>query len=247
MERAPSGLRRSVPFVVMFLVLWIVSACETPRTTPATGATGVSAIAASGQAQATIGRFQVPLPPGKWKEAFSGSQNLSRGTSHRKILIGVSGDVIDRVILLYLIEIGGRDYFKPRKNCTHTDYFFQTTTVSETAKEDCWHVRNVSMGLSGDPHWINEALDLYAKKLDLYFPAVLVGARFIRHQDSELLQVDYLWNPDMVLPRGDGRVWAAEDWSNPAVAGDPGRKLVMDEIRRWALDWHPRIERAFPF
>lgn len=230
--------------MLALLALSVLSACESPRTT---SPKRTAAVAAPGQPQTTIGRFQVPLPPGEWKEVLSGSNDLSRGTSDRKILVEIGGDVIDRVILVYHIEIGRRDYFKPRQSCRHEDYFFQTTTVSEEAKEDCWHVRTVSMGLSGDPHWINKALDLYAKKLDLFAPAVLVGARFIRHRDSELLQVDYLWNPDVLLPRDDGRVWALEDWSNPAIARDPRKQLAMDEIRRWARDWHPRMEGAFPF
>ncbi len=243
--RSPgTGFRRASPVVLALLALSVLTACESPRTTPPKR---TAAVAAPGQPQTAIGRFQVPLPPGEWKEVFSGSNDLSGGTSNRKILVETSGDVIDRVILVYHIEIGRRDYFKPRQSCRHEDYFFQTTTVSEEAKEDCWHVRNVSMGLSGDPHWINKALDLYAKKLDLFAPAVLVGARFIRHRNSELLQVDYLWNPDALLPRDDGRVWALDDWSNPAIARDPRKQLVMDEIRRWAQDWHPRMEGAFPF
>ena len=245
-ETRPIRLRRSGAALLTLMILFGLSACESPRTTPKTGP-ATAAAAGPAQASSTIGRFQVPLPPGDWKEAYSGSNELSAGTSYRKILVGVSGDVIDRVILLYHIEIGRRDYFKPRESCNNEGYFFQTTTLSVEAMEDCWHVRNVSMGLSGDPHWVNKALDLYAKKLNLYAPAVFVGTRFVRHKDSELLQVDYLWNPDVLLPGDDGRVWAAEDWSNPAIAGDPRRKLVMDEIRRWSRDWHPRVERAFPF
>lgn len=236
--------RRSTMAGLALIILSMATACETSRTTsPTAGGT----VAAPGQPRTTIGRFQVPLPPGEWKEAYSGSNDLSGGTANRKILVGVSGDVIDRIILVYHIEIGRRDYFKPRESCRHEDYYFQTTTISEEAMEDCWHVRNVSMGLKGDPHWINKALDLYAKNLDLFAPAVWVGTRFVRHKDSELLQVDYLWNPDVLLPRDDGRVWAVEDWSNAAIAGDPGRKVVMDQIRRWGQDWHPRIARAFPF
>jgi hypothetical protein len=113
--------------------------------------------------------------------------------------------------------------------------------------EDCWHVRTVSFGLSGDPHWINKALNLYATKLNLFAPAEMVGVRFVRHMDSELLQVDYLWNPDLLMPRPDGEVWTTKDWTNAAIAADPRKKLIMDWIRKWAEDWHPRIERAMPF
>ena len=232
--------RRVVPAILALLVVSLLAACESPRSTP-------SAASGPQQPTTTIGDIKVPLPPGEWREAFSGSKDLSRGTSFRKILVGVNGDVIDRLILIYLVEIGRRDYFKPRVNCSHEDYFFETTTVSDKAKEDCWHVRNVSMGLKGDPHWINKALDLYAKKMDLYAPAVWVGPRFVRHKDSELLQVDYLWNPDLLLPHPEGQVWAVEDWANPAIAGDPRKKRVMDETRRWGGEWHPRMQRALPF
>ena len=233
--------RRKVPAILAILVLSLLAACESPRSTSSATVSGPE------QPTTTIGDIKVPLPPGDWREAFSGSKDLSRGTSFRKILVGVNGDVIDRLILIYLVEIGRRDYFKPRANCRHDDYFFQTTTVSDKAMEDCWHVRNVSMGLKGDPHWINKALDLYAKKMDLYAPAVWVGPRFVRHKNSELLQVDYLWNPDVLLPHPEGRVWAVEDWANPAIAGDPGKKLVMDETRRWGRELHPRLQRALPF
>lgn len=244
MESPLIAVRPTLPSIFTVLVLSLLAGCETPRTF---SSAGPKTVAVPGQQQTTISRFQVPLPPGDWREAYSGSKDLSRGTSYRKILVEVSGDVMDRVILIYQIEIGRRDYFKPRKSCRHEEYFFQTTTVSEKAMEDCWHVRNVSMGLKGDPHWINKALDLYARKMDLFAPAVWVGTRFIRHKDSDLLQVDYLWNPEVLLPRSDGRVWAVEDWSNSPIAGDPRRKIVMDEIRRWGQDWHPRMEQALPF
>ena len=73
------------------------------------------------------------------------------------------------------------------------------------------------------------------------------AVRFVRHKDAELLQVDYLWNPDLLMPRADGQVWSANDWTNASVATDPRKKLIMDWIRKWAEDWHPRIERAMPF
>jgi hypothetical protein len=195
-----------------------------------------------------IGRFAIPLPPGDWRLVISKQQDFAggRGIETRNVLVSVDRGVIDRVVLLYLVEADKRFFFQSQENCREEYYYYQTPEVSGHGQGECWHVRNVSFGVAGKPHWISQVLDLYAKSENLYFPVAMVGVRYIRYNGPELLRVDYLWNPDVILRSTEKTVWLPDDWTNAAVAADPRRKAVMETIRQWGADWQARIASAFP-
>jgi hypothetical protein len=224
------------------------TASPPPATAP-TLAQGQAPSGAGGRTgpTASLGRFVIPLPRGDWQQAYSGERELAHGTSARTIMVGEVDGVIDRLVLVYHAKVGSREYFLPRENCANPEYFFATTGVQQPGTGECWHVRTVNLGLAGDPHWVNKIVDLYARGVDLYSPATMIGVRFIRHDGADLLQVDYLWNPDLLFPRPDGDVWLPADWSNQAIAEDPRKKVIMETLRRWGEDWQPRMAAAFPF
>jgi len=56
--------------------------------------------------------------------------------------------------------------------------------------------------------------------------------RYIRYHAGDLLQVDYLWNADLLLPPPAGRGWTPGDWSNTAGAADPAQRAVMPTLPR---------------
>lgn len=189
--------------------------------------------------------LEPPLPPGNWQTIHSGRQEMPRGWSDRAILVSREGDVIDRVVLVYRIHLGKRWEFTPRDACHNVEYFAQHGHAAAD-RGACRHVRAVNLGTAGQPHWVNIALSSHAEAQDVYLPATMVGVRYIHYQEGELLQVDYLWNADLLLPPPDGRVWLPGDWSNAAVAGDASKQAVMRTLQRWAEEWQPRIDAVMP-
>jgi hypothetical protein len=184
----------------------------------------------------------IPLPPGHWQAIDAGDQAVSGGSSGRIIYVSTVRGIVDRVVLVHRMTLGLRYQFQPRRSCADPGYFYQEPERPLPEGGACWHIRAVNLGLAGDPHWLNRALAQYADGQDLYLPVVMLGPRFIRYQGETLVQVDYLWNPDLLLSPPAGTLWRPEDWSNAAVADDPAKGAVMSTLVRWARQWQPRLE-----
>lgn len=184
--------------------------------------------------------LSAPLPPGNWTLLYHGDQDVRGGTAAREIYVSETRGVIDRVVLDYRVHLGKRYDFLPRESCRSPEYYYQQEKVGPGSGE-CWHVRAISLGTAGDPHWVNVAIDQYATARDLFLSPVMIGTRFIRYQDGELIQVDYLWNAELLLAPPAGRVWEPEDWSNAAVARDPAKRVIMETLRRWSEEWQPTL------
>jgi len=244
---ALSGIALAVPALVALL---LAGCADAPGTAPgrapvAGGAPASDAAPVAAPAAAPAAAPGVPLPPGTWRTAYSGKQEIVRGTAERMVLVSESRGVVDRVVLVYRVHLGLRYEFQPRESCRDPSYYHQVINESGGGAGDCWHVRAVNLGLAGEPHWVNLVLAFDAERQDLFLPAVMPGVRFIRYAEGEMLQVDYLWNPDLLLPAPAGakgaRVWEPDDWTNKAVAADPAKQAVMRTLQRWGEDWQARL------
>lgn len=178
---------------------------------------------------------------------YKGTQDLAHGQASRAVHASVTRGIVERVVLVYRVSLGKRFEFLPRASCASPDYYHQQANEEGDGSGACWHVRAVNLGLADDPHWVNLVLAHYADTHDLYLPAAMLGVRFIRYHEGELLQVDYLWNPDLLLTPPAGRVWVPEDWSNAAVQAAPDKRAIMEVIRGWSEDWQPKVDAALPF
>lgn len=225
----------------------MVAGCShTPAGSGPAGAPASPAATAASEAPTSAAKApaDVPLPPGPWRTAYSGGQEVARGNSERTILVSASQGVIDRVVLIYRVHLGLRYEFLPRASCRDPSYYYQVIDERTEGAGFCWQVRAVNFGLAGDPHWVNRVLADDAERHDLFLPVVMPGVRFIRYAEGEMLQVDYLWNADLLVPAPAGHVWLPDDWTNEAIAGDPGRQAVMQTLRRWGEDWQARLAAA---
>jgi hypothetical protein len=227
--------------LLVAIAVMLTSACADSRPDAADGPPADTSVLAS-----RPHAMPAPLPTGDWDTVYSGDQEIVRGVSHRSIYASREQGVIDRLVLVYRIELGKRYEFLPRTNCSSPDYFYATTEEGAVGSGGCWHVRAVNLGLAGDPHWVNLVLAHYAQSGDLYLPAVMVGVRFIRYHEGQLLQVDYLWNADLLLPPPAGHVWTPDDWNNASVALDPAKQVIMQTLQRWGEQWQSRLSETQP-
>lgn len=223
---------------VWLLAVWLLGGCASPAAGPKPADAPADAAAA-----------RVPLPPGAWTTIYDGDQAVLRGAAHRQILFSVSRGMVGRAVLVYRVQLGMRYEFLPRTSCSSPGYWYATAepVAPDRTRGACWHVRAVNLGLAGEPHWVNPVMSAYADGRELYLPATMIGVRYVRHHQGEMLQVDYLWNPDLLLPPPDAGVWQPDDWSNAAVEADPRKRAIMQVIRGWAEEWEPRVQAALPF
>jgi hypothetical protein len=223
------------------LIALAVAACaQAPAGSPGEAARPPSAAAAADS---------VPLPPGDWTIVYAGEQEVHRGESARSIHVSVDRGVVDRAVLVYRVHLGLRYGFLPRESCSDPAYWFERSSDADAQPGTgaCWHVRAVNLGVAEKPHWVSLLMAYYADNQNLYLPAVMIGVRYVRHHQGDLVQIDYLWNPDLLLPPPAGRVWEPADWSNEAVAADPRKQAIMRVLRGWGEEWEPRVAPALPF
>jgi hypothetical protein len=229
------------PGLIAAVLVLLLTACAADRKVVGPGPSGEPATILPAPTPA-----DPPMPPGRWETVYAGRQEMSRGWSERAVMVSRAADVIDRAVLVYRIHLGKRWEFLPRDACRDPGYWYETGDDAGAESGACWHVRAVNLGTAGQPHWVNVVLAGHAESNDLFLPAVMIGVRYIRYHADNLLQVDYLWNPDLLLPPPAGRVWRPDDWRNAAIADDPSKQAIMRTLRRWAEEWQPRIAAALP-
>ena len=237
--------------VIWFIAALAVSSCQSGPDQPAAGAAAPSRPTAgetpsTAEGAFTAGRFQVPLPPGRWQVAYSQEEKLDAGRAWRHVLIREQSSVVYQAVLIYRSELDGGQRYRPREACRYEGYFYSAETEIGRGAGDCRQVRAVSFGLAGPPNPVSLVFQAIRDKYQYFAPAAMLGSRHIRFAGRDQLQVDYLWTAELLLPPESGGVWRAQDWSNEAVRQD-GRKLaIMTNLQRWNDAWHPRIVRAFP-
>lgn len=180
----------------------------------------------------------VPLPEGQWERIGELRDSSIAGFPQRYAIFTSSAEgVLDRAIVVWQqSRTNARDWFTPYAHCVHGTYPHAVTYVNARNNHACWHVRPLSLGLGSETPQ-NQAIFDYAARRDLYQPLTMIGVRFVSGQGMSRSYIEYLFNPDLLLPRSDGRPWRARDWEKGAVAGDPSRRAVVDALAAWGEEW----------
>lgn len=189
----------------------------------------------------------VPLPPGKWEVVDTvtiKNPGYPNFPIKQAVLASRSGNVVDRVTRIWVQQkLRSADWFNAYHPCDADGYFFSVVKENTGKTLDCWHVREVSLGLDGSPEAGTLALTDYGKSNGLFVPVVMIGARFARLQDPrQRFYVEYLWTPDLLVAADtENHVWLPDDWTSDAVKSDPRKTALVETIIAWAKDWRERI------
>lgn len=189
----------------------------------------------------------VPLPPGKWEvvdEFAIPNPRFQNYPISMEILVSRSGNVIDRVVRIWVQRYRGDGSWQPYHPCDASGFYYSEVKENSGYGLDCWHVRELSLGLGDDPEPGNKVLADFGKKNGLFVPVVMLGARFARmHSSNQRYYVEYLWTPDLLLPANtSAKVWKPEDWTDDVVKKDPDKQAVVTAIVDWAKDWYKQIK-----
>jgi len=199
------------------------------------------------------------LPPGNW--TLVSQDRLKVGGNHSaeqnfSLLISVTENVVDRVIISWVQRKYNkwREHWSQYPSCqtTSKENVFHSVIVQNTGsaqwkvgnKVNCWHIRTFSLGTNGSELSILEDLRAYAKQNNLYLPATLLGVRYAQNPMSDRRDyIEYLWNPDILLPKSEG-AWRPADWTTKSVAQDPGKNAVIQQLKNWAVRWRQKYPMA---
>lgn len=186
----------------------------------------------------------VPLPPGDWRVVIDQRMldSVDQGTKENfAVLMSDAGGVVDRTVILWTQhKFGFQDIWHPYAGCAQSDAYFQETAVNDGQQMDCWQVRPLSLGTGGDVHPLIEAMRESAGGKAL--PVVMLGVRIMaKRQPEKRMYVEYLWNPDLILPKDGDGFWLPQDWSKSAVGSDPRKAAVVEELTDWGRRWRAKI------
>ena len=236
------------PLIALAVIGTMLGACAQPEVgsldaPPVSGAVEVDGLS-------------FPLPTGDWQLAASYNQPGASPNAPQafRAYVSRSDKLIDRVAIVWVQRKSTfKNLWRKYQSCltegdpgvhhavvtTNTGDFDNPST--DTAI-DCWHVRTFSLGTQGGAHPIVEGLRAYADSNGLFLSPAMVGARFAQKRQADRRSyVEYLWTPDILVPRFDNGIWGLDDWSPEAVAADPARTIAVKGLVDWATTWRPRI------
>lgn len=196
-----------------------------------------------------------PLPDGQWNEVqtYTVPGTSPRAPQTFTVYASVNDGVIDRAAVFWVqYKTTHQERWRRYQGCLDDSdagvlhAVITRNTGSEEPSEgtaiDCWHIRSFSLGRSGSAHPTIEALQLFADREGLYLPVTMLSVRFAQKREVDRRDyADYLYNPDVLLPRPGGGPWRPEEWSAEAVAAEPAQAIVIDRLRAWAETWRPRL------
>lgn len=197
-----------------------------------------------------VGDTFVPLPTGDWTKIATldatGSNNRAAWSGERTVLVSRIDGVVDRIVMILSQRLSSHRRYNLTTACRSETFHYSEARRVNAMSNDCWHVRTLSFGLAGDPHPVNLSLAEYAEREGVYVPITALGTRFIRTQGREKVEVEYLWNVDLLDPRFDGKPALPADWSGDAIGADPVKQAVLDAVVLWSEEWYPTLGRSAP-
>jgi hypothetical protein len=202
--------------------------------------------------------FHVPLPPGQW--AILSSNNIRvhgasgiayfLGRIEHKRLVGAI-----RLFALHSNEQPG-DGFPAANGCTSgnpdLNYLF-IDSVTPFGHQGCWLINNYFTPPL--QQWADRAVrianldrtaagDLATKGVS--YPQDMVDVRFTRAETWGLLEVSYLFDPELeAITSGTALSARESDWHAPNAIRFPDKVAYLAKMREWGEGFWPKFQQAF--
>ncbi|WP_027795548.1 hypothetical protein [Paraburkholderia acidipaludis] len=223
---------------------------------------------ASGLNSAFVGRtyrqsiavagYEVPLPPGQWAMLANSSIKARGGSGiayflgrieHRRLVGAV------RVFAVHSNDQPGTG-FPAASGCVsgnHDVNYLSLDSVTPFGHQACWLINNYFT--PPWQQWADRATrmsaldraaagDLAAKGVD--YPQDLVDVRFTRAETWGLLEVSYLFDPELDgVTSGTALSVRDSEWHGPNADRFPDKLAYIAKMRDWGEGFWPKFQAAF--
>jgi hypothetical protein len=206
----------------------------------------------------TVDGFNVPLPPGQWAVLANGDARPQGaagvayflGHIEHKRLVGAI-----RLFAAHSNEQPGAG-FSAANGCTSGNPNVNHLVIEEVTPhghQACWLINNFftpPMQRWKDPAVKIDGLDRAAARhlaaMGVSYPQDLVFARFTRAETWGLLEVSYLFDPELNGIDSDTALSARDsNWHAPNVGVFPDKVAYLAKIRNWGDGFWPKFKLAF--
>ncbi|PQV51956.1 hypothetical protein [Paraburkholderia sp. BL21I4N1] len=202
--------------------------------------------------------FNLPLPPGQWAVLANSSIHL-RGASGVAYFLGrienrkLVGAI--RLFALHSSEQPGAGFPAAngcRNNNPDLNYLF-LESVTPSGHQACWLINNYFTPPL--QQWADRTVkiggldraaagDLSAKGVT--YPQDLVDIRFTRAETWGMLEVSYLFDPELEgISSGTALSAHESDWHAPNAPRFPDKVAYLAKMREWGEAFWPKFQQAF--
>lgn len=201
---------------------------------------------------ATLGRVQIPLPPGKWiligaaetwSNPLSGSQPRPFGHAYLALIER------DRLVGFIAAMAPGQTSTNVRtwdKQCERTDtYFLDAAPKYDLREQSCFFVVHAARSWTAGPNMgagLEAAYTWLAEHPKVVKPSTMLLVRHSNVRASDFVEVEYNFSPEAFgfgPPRD--RSAAGNDWHRDKLKNDPARDAFAQAVVAWAKENQKRV------
>lgn len=201
---------------------------------------------------ATLGRVQIPLPPGKWiligaAETWSNpiSGGMARPFGHAYLALIEK----DRLVGFISAMAPGQTSDLVRswdKQCERTDvYFIDAAPKYQLREQTCLYVVHAARAWTAWPNMgagLEAAYTWLAEHPKVVKPSTMLLVRHSNVRANDFVEVEYNFSPEAYgfgPPRD--RSAAGNDWHRDKLKNDPARDAFAQAVVAWARDNQKRV------
>lgn len=229
-------------FTVVFLTIGAAQAQSIHKMAQGTEVEGV----------ATLGRVQIPLPPGKWiligaaetwSNPLGGGQPRPFGHAYLALIER------DRLVGFISAMAPGQTSDLVRtwdKQCERTDvYFIDAAPKYQLREQSCFYVVHAARTWTAWPNMgagLEAAYTWLAEHPKVVKPSTMLLVRHSNVRASDFVEVEYNFSPEAFgfgPPRD--RSAAGNDWHRDKLKNDPARDAFAQAVVAWAKDNQKRV------
>lgn len=201
---------------------------------------------------ATLGRVQIPLPPGKWTLIGTNETWLNPIGGGQPVPLGHANLALierDRLVGFIAASAPAQTSTLIRiwdKQCERTDlYFLDAAPKYNTREQSCFLVVHAARTWTAGPNTgasTEAAYTWLAEHPKVVKPSTMLLVRHSNVRASDFVEVEYNFSPEAFgfgPPRD--RTTAGNDWHRDKLKNDPARDAFAQAVVTWAKDNQKRV------
>jgi hypothetical protein len=198
------------------------------------------------------GKFDVPLPPGKWIVSGSRIYYTSHDTEMVDVFLatmepGQQGDVIwikTNLVSAFRPGVAG---WVENSTCKRTNMLFVKAYFNEEKQgQDCWIINHRRITPSNSKNQAIISTRNFMREHEMQLPVNTVDVRFFFANDEDLLHVTYYFNPEARgIKRPEYASWNSSDWHIDRIDEHPEKRKFATELETWGKRWYPKLKANF--
>lgn len=192
----------------------------------------------------SVGKTQIPLPPGTWK--IMGLDSFRMGLSNILISIVYLANIEDGVLRASLSIRYNLDppasKWRASSFCNRSNIHHIKVKSNSSGNVDCWGIRHVKYKPVKKANTAYKNMHKRLRRENISIPRTAIQVRFDRREGAKALILKYYFNPEVGgrhAPKG------SRYWHPDKVRSDPEKADYIERLKVWGKSWKSIIDAGF--